>query len=223
MNKKFTVWDVFAVVLALLPLAYLAYVYDKLPAIVPTHYGADGKPNNFGPKSEMYVISGMLSGMSVLIYLLMKFLPAIDPKKQVKFGEKNFQRLGMVIVVFFAALNLCILLATANKGFSIDKAIIVLCGLMFVFLGNVMYNVKPNYFAGVRTPWTLEDEGTWRATHRLASKLWVAGGIIIAIERLLVPSATGIYIFFGCITIMVLTPVIYSYVYFKKHHTKKDI
>jgi uncharacterized membrane protein len=223
MNKKINIWDIFALILALLPLVYLACIYDKLPAIVPTHYGADGKPNNWGPKSEMYAIGGILSGMSILVYLLMKFLPLIDPKKQVKFGEQTFQRLGMVIVIFFAAMNLCIVIATANKGFSIDKVLMALMGLLFVFLGNIMYNIKPNYFAGVRTPWTLEDEGTWRATHRLTGKLWVAGGIIITIERLLVPSATGVYIFLGCVVIMAVIPVTYSYLYFKKHHIKKDI
>lgn len=223
MKKKITIWDVFAIVLALLPLVYLACIYDKLSAIVPTHYGADGKPNNFGPKSEMYTISGILSGMSVLLYLLMKYLPAIDPKKQVKVGEQTFQRLGMVITVFFAAINLCIIVATENKEFSIDKVLMALLGLLFVFLGNVMYNIKPNYFAGVRTPWTLEDESTWRATHRLAGKLWVVGGIVITLERLLVPSETGAHIFLACIGVMVLTPVVYSYIYFKNHQSKKDI
>jgi len=223
MKKKFTIWDVFALLLALLPLVYLFFVYDKLPAIVPTHYGADGKPNNFGPKSEMYTISGLLSGMSVLLYLLMKYLPAIDPKKQVKYGERTFQKLGMGITIFFAAMNICIILAAANKGFSFDKLIVSISGLLFVFLGNIMYNIKPNYFAGVRTPWTLEDESTWRATHRLTGKLWVAGGIIVTLERLLLPSKTGAHIFIICIAIMVLTPVIYSYVYFKKHQSKKEI
>ncbi|MGN6178194.1 MAG: SdpI family protein [Mucilaginibacter sp.] len=223
MKKTITIWDVFAILLALLPLVYLFFVYDKLPAIVPTHYGADGKPNNFGPKSEMYTIGGILSGMSILLYLLMKYLPAIDPKRQVKYGERTYQKLGMGITVFFAAMNICIILAAANKGFSIDKLIIALSGLLFVFLGNIMYNIKPNYFAGVRTPWTLEDEGTWRATHRLTGKLWVAGGIIVTLERLLIPSKTGAHIFLGCIIIMVLIPVIYSYIYFKNHQPKKDI
>lgn len=223
MKKEFTIWDVLAVVLGLLPLVYLACVYDKLPAIVPTHYGVDGKPNNFGPKSEMWAITGLLSGVSVALYMLMKFLPAIDPKKQVKFGEQTFQRLGMVIVIFIAAINLCIIMATIHTEFSFDKVIIALAGLLFIFLGNMMYNIKPNYFAGVRTPWTLEDEGTWRATHRLAGKLWVFGGIIVTVERLVTSTETGAYIFLACLLIMIVIPIVYSYVYFKKHHVKKDI
>lgn len=220
MDKKFTIWDAFAIVLALLPLVYLFSVYDRLPAIVPMHYGADGKPNGFGPKSEMYLLSAFMAAVAIGVYLLMKYLRVIDPKKQVKYGERTFQKLGMGIVIFIAAINLCIILAVASKGFRIDKILTSISGLLFVFLGNLMYNIKPNYFAGVRTPWTLEDEGTWRATHRLTGKLWVAGGIVVTLERLLLPSDPGAILFMVCLAVMVLTPVIYSYVYFKKHHTK---
>ncbi len=80
--KKFTYVDLLALVIALVPLGYLESVYTSLPAIVPMHYGADGKPNGFGPKSELFMLQGILIGASILIYLLMKFLPSIDPKNR---------------------------------------------------------------------------------------------------------------------------------------------
>jgi uncharacterized membrane protein len=223
MEKKFTFWDVFAIIIALLPLAYLAYEYDKMPAIVPVHFGADGQPNRYGSKNELFFTGGLLAGVSILLYLLMKYLPSIDPKKQVKYGEKRFQQLGMGLTIFMAALNICIVISAISKGFHTDKLIISVTGLLFIFLGNMMYNIKPNYFAGVRTPWTLENEDNWRATHRLAGKVWVAGGIIITVERLALPSATGTYIFLGCVAVMALVPIIYSYIYFKKHQQKNNL
>lgn len=95
--KKFALIDLLALVIALVPLGYLEVVYSSLPAIVPMHYGVDGKPNGFGPKSELFILQAILIGTSVLIYLLMKFLSSIDPKKQVKAGEQTFQKLGMGI------------------------------------------------------------------------------------------------------------------------------
>jgi len=223
MEKKFTFWDVFAIIIALLPLAYLYYVYNGLPAIVPVHFGADGKPNGYGPRSELFFTGGLLSGLSILLYLLMKYLPSIDPKKQVQYGQKRFQQIGMGLVIFMSALNICIVISAINKGFHSDKLIVSLMGLLFVFLGNMMYNIKPNYFVGVRVPWTLENEDNWRATHRLAGKVWVAGGIIVTIERLVLPSSVGTYIFLGCVFVMALIPITYSYVYFKQHQSKKDL
>jgi uncharacterized membrane protein len=218
--KKITLWDIAAIIIALLPVVYVLYVYNKLPAVVPMHYGADGKPNGYGPRSELLTMQSVIAVVSVLLYLLMKYLPSIDPKKKVKYGERTLQKLGMGIVIFLAALSICMTFSSINKTVDADKLILMISGLLFVFLGNVMYNIKPNYFAGVRTPWTLEDEGTWRATHRLTGKVWVAGGIIMTILRLILPAKLGSYVFLGCLGVMVLVPVIYSYIYYKKHHPK---
>jgi uncharacterized membrane protein len=218
--KKFTLVDLLALVIGLLPVGYLLWVYASLPSIVALHYGADGKPNGFGPKSELFVLQGILTGVSFLVYLLMKFLPAIDPKKQVKYGEKTLQKLGFGMVVFMAVLSISIVFSTLSQKFPVDKLVLVITGLLFIFLGNIMYSIKPNYFVGVRTPWTLEDEGNWRATHRLTGKLWVIGGIVITIIRLMISSEAGSYIFLGCIAVMVIVPIVYSFVYFKKHQLK---
>jgi len=218
--KKFSLQDVAALVIGVLPLGYLLWVYNSLPAIVPLHYGADGKPNGFGPKTELFLLQALLIGVSFLIYLLLKFLPSIDPKKQVKYGEKTFNKLGMGLVIFLAALNICVTFSTVNRSFNAGRLLLPMISLLFVFLGNMMNTIKPNYFAGVRTPWTLEDEGNWRATHRLAGKLWFIGGILLAIATLVLPLQTGTYIFIPCIVLMAFIPMIYSYIYFKKHQLK---
>ena len=33
-----------------------------------------------------------------------------------------------------------------------------------------MHSIKPNYFVGMRLPWTLESEANWRSTHQFASR-----------------------------------------------------
>jgi len=218
--KKFSLLDFAALLIGLLPYGYLFSVYSSLPAIVPLHFDANGQPNGFGPKKELFLIASILVWVSILLYLLMKYLPSIDPKKQVQYGEKTFQTLGFGLVVFMAALNICITFATVNHSFQIDKIILPIIGLLFVFIGNMMYSIKPNYFAGIRTPWTLENEANWRATHRLAGKLWVMGGLAVTIAMLLLPSPTRTYVFITGVVVMAFIPMIYSYIYFKKHQLK---
>ena len=156
-------------------------------------------------------------GMPAFVYLLMKFLPAIDPKKQVKYGEATFQKLGLGLVLFLTALNIVIIFATIHQGLKIDKLIFPLIGLLFAFLGNMMFSIKPNYFAGIKTPWTLESEDNWRATHRLAGKLWFVGGLLITILTLVLPTRITTIFFTSSVLIMAFVPVVYSYIYFKKH------
>jgi uncharacterized membrane protein len=216
--KRVNSMDIAALALWLLPVAYVAYIYSSLPASVPVHFDIDGKADRYGSRGEFLALQGVLMGTSALVYLLLKFLPAIDPKKYVKYGEATFQKLALGLVLFLAALDIAIAYATVNNSFDVGKLILPVVGLLFAFIGNVMNSIKPNYFAGVRTPWTLEDPDTWRSTHRLASKLWFFGGIGLTIAVLLLPNKAGMTVFLSIVGILVLIPVIYSYLYYKKHH-----
>lgn len=216
--KRFNSMDAAALIIWVLPVAYVAYIYSALPGSVPIHFDMNGKPNGYGTKGEFLGTQAIVMGMSAFVYLLLKFLPAIDPKKYVKYGEVTFQKLALGLVLFMAALDIAIAYAAVNQSFQVGKLILPIVGLLFAFIGNIMNSIKPNYFAGVRTPWTLEDPDTWRSTHRLAGKLWFAGGIGLTVAVLLLPNQVAIIVFFIIIAILVLIPVIYSYVYYTKHH-----
>jgi uncharacterized membrane protein len=41
-----------------------------------------------------------------------------------------------------------------------------------------MGTFRPSYFIGVRTPWTLANDDVWRATHRNAGRIMVAGALV---------------------------------------------
>jgi uncharacterized membrane protein len=215
--KKFNALDGAAIIIWLLPMIYLYMIYSSLPAIVPMHYGADGQPNGYGSRNSFVMAELLISGVAALMYLLMRFLPSIDPKKQAKYGESVYGKLALGVLLFLTALSIAITYATIHKGLKIDKILFPLMGLLFAFMGNMMNNIKPNYFAGIRTPWTLEDEDTWRVTHRLAAKVWFVGGIALTICTLLLTGTITSIIFLAAVAIMVLVPVIYSYIYYKNH------
>lgn len=215
--KKLTLTDGAALVVWLLPAVYLSLTYTQLPQNVPMQYGLDGTVNRFGHKSELFI----LLGMPVLIYLLFRFLPAIDPKK-VRYGEATFKKLALGIVVFLSAINIVIIFSTLHRGLNPGKFVLPAVGLLFAFIGNVMYSIKPNYFAGIRTPWTLENADNWRSTHQLAGKIWFAGGIMITIAVLLLPVKASEIVFKAVLVVLVFIPVIYSYIFFKKHQPNQN-
>ena len=101
--------------------------------------------------------------------------------------------------------------------FSMEKVFIPAIGIFFCLMGNLMLNVKPNYFVGVRLPWTLESEDNWRKTHHLAGKLWFGGGLILAILGCVLPYEYAVVAFIGMLAVMIITPCVFSYLYFRKH------
>jgi uncharacterized membrane protein len=220
--KKFTWLDGAAMVVWILPAVYLMFAYSSLPQTVPIHFDSNGNANGYSSKNGFLMIQLALLGVPALVYLLLKFLPAIDPKKQVKYGEATFQKLALGLVVFLSAINIVIIFAAVHHGFNVGKLILPLIGLLFAFMGNIMNSIKPNYFAGFRTPWALENEDNWRATHRLVSKVWFTGGILITILVLFLPAETGSIVFACIVSVMVLVPFIYSYMYFKKHQLNQN-
>ena len=88
-------------------------------------------------------------------------------------------------------------------------------GLLFAVIGNYLPNLKPNYFAGLRLPWTLENADNWRKTHALAGKLWFAGGLFLAAICLFLPTVIAIITFFVVMTVITIIPCVYSYRLYK--------
>ncbi len=199
-----------------IPLVYLGSIYASLPAIVPMHFGADGLPDSYGPKSEMFIVVLLLDVVAFGIYLLIKNIHRIDPKKSAKYNPENLQNIALTLVLFLTALNVVLVYAGAHGALSINKIIFPLLGIFFACLGNFMYSVKPNYFVGIRTPWTLENDEVWRKTHQLGGKLWFAGGLFIAIGTLLLSGTASFIYFITIVGIITIIPVGYSFYIFKK-------
>ncbi len=58
----------------------------------------------------------------------------------------------------------------------------ILVGLLFIVIGNYLPQCKPNYFVGIKTPWTLSNEEVWRKTHRFSGKVFVVLGVIMILS-----------------------------------------
>ena len=58
-----------------------------------------------------------------------------------------------------------------------------------VALGAVMGKIRPNFFFGIRTPWTLTSKRAWTRTHRLGGFVFIAVGLVGIVAGLLVPPA----------------------------------
>ena len=91
-------------------------------------------------------------------------------------------------------------------------------GLLFLFLGNMLGKIKPNFFFGVRTPWTISDPDVWNKTHRLAGMLWFWSGLLFLVAALLLPEAAMFLLLMACILITTLVMIVMSYIWFRKKH-----
>ncbi len=200
-----------------IPWIYLAYIWNELPQTVATHFGINGAADRFGDKSEVVFIMLIIAAAGLATYFILQNLYKIDPKK--KYTETTsavMKKISAVVIMLLSFLLFFILNSMLHA--KITGMPVLFCGLslFLAYTGNLMHSIKPNYFAGIRIPWTLESEDNWRKTHQLASKVWFAGGIFLAILSLLLNTKILMATFLSIVVIMLAIPIIYSYVLYKR-------
>jgi uncharacterized membrane protein len=211
--------DIMVLILVVLPLFYLVKIYPSLPPVIPTHFGINGKPNGFSEKHTIIWIILFTSLVSAGSYLLIKHLPRFDPKKTSALSSGNMQKIAIAVVALLSVTMIFIIYSSLHGSLTFSRLFNPLMGIFFAVVGNLMYNIKPNYFVGIRIPWTLENENNWRATHHMAGKLWFIGGILIAVFTIFLPVQTGEYFFIIGALVLAFVPIVYSFAYFKNNKT----
>lgn len=199
------------IAVALLPFVYLAYIWNELPKEVPMHWNASGEIDRYGDENELLVMIFMLTGITYFIFLV---IPYIDPKQKLQNMGNKLNNLRLILGLFMSALAIYILYSVQQKT-SNPVLIFPLIGLLFAFLGNYFKTIKPNYFIGIRTPWTLENEEVWKKTHLMGGKIWFVGGLLMALTFVL-PNEIQLYTFLGITAVISIVPIVYSYLEFKK-------
>ncbi len=199
------------IIIALLPFIYLAFIWNNLPETVPMHWNASGEVDRWGKKIEILFPLIILSGVGYFIFSLIQTL---DPKGNLEKMGNKLQNLRYIISIFLTLIGLFIVYSLQTQN-SNPKLIFAIIGLLFAFLGNYFKTIKPNYFIGIRTPWTLENEEVWKKTHLIGGKLWFVGGLLMALTFVL-PNKIQIYTFLAIAAVITIVPIVYSYLEFKK-------
>ena len=221
MKPSSSLLNIVAVFIISVPLLYLAIIWNGVPAIIPIHFDLHMKPNRMAGKSELWIPTLILAGCSLLVYIVMRNINKIDPKRAGAHTPASFKRLSLVIITFLSLLNLLIVMICTSKGSMPITLFVPAMALLFAAIGNYLPSLKPNYFAGIRLPWTLSSESNWKKTHQLAGKLWFWGGLLVAIVSLFLPVAAGVPVLLAMVVLMVLIPGIYSYRLFKETNTNQ--
>lgn len=177
-NKLFWILTVVCV----LNFAAHLYFYPSLPDIVPTHWGANGQVNGWGPKSTILILAALPFAMLIMFEVIRK----VDPKHQnfEKFGKvwNLFVVLFTVMMAMFSWLSELAVFGKLPDNSSLIG--ILVCGgigVLFIILGNFMPQIKQNYTFGCRTPWALNDEHNWQRTQRMGGYTFVIMGISLLV------------------------------------------
>ncbi len=168
-------WLLF-VVIAVAALAS-ALAWNRLPAEVPTHWNVRGEPDGWSPRIMAALMLPLLvTGIAVGL----RVLPRIDPRREnyEKFVDA-YWIMGNCLGLFFGLLHVAVMASSVGYPIDISRVAAGGIGVLMAVSGNYIGRVRPNWFLGIRTPWTLENPEIWRRTHRMTGWLFVAAGVVI--------------------------------------------
>ena len=206
-KKELIIW-----LMILAPFVFAFISWDKLPESIPVHWNIDGIPNRFENKGLGIFVEPLIS---VGLYFILLALPKIDPKKAnyAQF-ETVFRAIRLVIHSLLSVIFIIGLLSAMHYPINTTYITMLLIPFMFMILGNFMGKIRPNYFVGIRTPWTLASEEVWVKTHRVTGRVWVAASFLYLLLNLFTKLPHLVEIVY--IALLIVVPFVYSFVKYKQ-------
>lgn len=211
-NRKKTV--IITSLLILLPALVGLILWDRLPERMATHFNAAGQADGWGSKGfAVFAIPAIFLAMHLVCVAVM----AADPKNK----DSNNKAITIVLWVFpvMSVVMYAIIFGKAlDMAVDVPLIMMLFFGLFFTIIGNYLPKCRQNYTLGIKVPWTLNDPDNWNRTHRFAGRLWTGCGIVMMLLSFTRSFAAFLMISFA----MVLLPVIYSYLYYRRHGRNAD-
>jgi uncharacterized membrane protein len=204
----------YPVVLALVAAAMSAAVYTRLPETMAVHWDLDGNPNGWMPRAVGAAFGPV---MILLLGFLMRVVPRIDPRAEnyARFGEAYEVIVASVLVLMLVTHGIMLAIALGYHV-SVVRVVPALVGVLFVVIGNMMPLVRPNWWFGIRTPWTLSNDRVWTRTHRLAGFCMTGGGLLMIVAALVLPPSLGLPVLLTVAVAATVGPALYSYLTWKR-------
>lgn len=187
--------------------------WPSLPKRLPVHWGLDGQIDGWGGKFEALLLFPILATVGYVALLL---LPRLDP------GKANYPRFAgayntirLCATVTFAAIYGVMHAVYRGSDLDLARAILVIVGALFLVVGNVLGKIRPNWFVGIRTPWTLSSKESWVKSHRVAGWVFIVGGLLLVAAGI---TGAKWLLLAAVLTILggVVAVIVYSYLVWKR-------
>lgn len=197
--------------IAVIVLGYLvgAAVYPYLPGIALDHM----------PGTRVQIAFSLPTAILV-IYLIFRSLWRHD---RIRTGNGAFEATYHAIVfrtmVFVFAMNALLMLALTDAMDVLGshtwgkRLVVVMLGVTFMAIGNLLPRTRPNIAFGVRTARTLANTQLWQQVHRVSGYVTVALGAVILIAGLVVTNSAAA----GLVLLLALIAAIVVFVSYRRY------
>ena len=193
-------------------------VYPQLPERMPTHWSASGDVNGW---SNRLWGAWLVPVIMALVWVVMRAIPHIDPRRAnyAKFAGM-YDALVILILFFMLVMHVIVLAAATGTPVKMERNMMPLVGVFIAAIGFLIPRAAPNWFVGIRTPWTLTSDLSWEKTHKLGGPLFTAFGVLMIVAGFFAPEQ-AIWVLVTAAVALVVFLFAYSYQVWKRDPLKR--
>jgi immunity protein, SdpI family len=161
------------------------FYYPQLPERMATHWSATGEANGF---SSRLWGAWLMPLIMALIWVILRAIPHIDPRgaNYEKFSGM-YDALVILILAFMLLMHVVVLMAATGTRVQMERVMMPAVGVFIGVMGFLIPKAHPNWFVGIRTPWTLTSDLSWERTHKIGGTLFVILGALMVASTFIAP------------------------------------
>jgi uncharacterized membrane protein len=198
------------IIAAMLALTAWAWIALPADASLPVHWGTSGSPDRYGGKGEALLLVPIVA---VAMTGLLAVVPSLEPRREhLAASAGSYYAIWLSLIAFMAVVHAAIVLEVLGVVNAVGRVIPAGVGLLFVVIGLQLRQFQSTYFVGIRTPWTLSSEHSWKVTHNLGGQLFTGLGVVVVVASLLDPPELVVWLILGGVLSVVVTLAVVSYV-----------
>lgn len=213
-------YKIILISLLLLSFVVVCVSFAFLGDTIPTHFGPNGKPDQYG--SKYFLLLFPVVGLIICAAMLL-----VSKYGKVSENYSKYMFLtGIVVEALFLVISTIMVILALGvvenaEEFDVSKIMMPVLGMMFIFMANFMPKIEKNRTLGFKIKWSMYNEVTWQKTHRFTGFVGVIVGIIMIAAGIFFEGIVNVIILICLLTIFITTVTIASYKYYKEEKSKE--
>ena len=209
--KKYKWTLILGSLVTLLPLWVGLILWERLPDILPIHWGLNG---NIDAVASPRIVLLLLPALLLALQWLCAWISFRDPKT--KRQSPKAMHLALWVVPLTSVFSTAVIYSAAmGNSLNLFRVVPLFLGVLFLVIGNYMPKITQNSYLGIKTPWTLYSEENWNATHRFCGRVWVIWGFFLLLGVFL-PEGWPPVLLILLMVVVIGTGLLYPYLYYRR-------
>lgn len=214
-------WRVEMLNVAILALmfSFAALSWPHVPERIPIHWNVFGKPDALGDRTQGLL---QLPLVAAALYLLLAIAPLTDRERANRPGFATpYNVIRTLSVAILGALQAGVVVSAAGNDIPMASLGGLLAGSLLLVVAAFLPRIPPNRLLGVRTPWTLRSDLSWRRTNWLGAWLLLVLGVTFLLAGI-TSSPAAFAIGFGAAAAGLLGLTLYSYIVWRSDPARRS-